>query len=292
MGGPSARIKSIEILEVISSALKTFRSESSSALDDLDIELHRALNWIHQDRTEYWKQELRRSDEKVSEAKIQLKQAQSSRKLQDYRPSCVDEQRALERAKQRNKTAEMKCKAVQHWTQTIDRAVTAVQRARGQFSLWLDSDVEKAIAALNRMSETLETYVTLEAPARPTDSIVLQASKSLQEFSGDELPSAAAPLTPAAATANPATETTTATTAVGNATVPETSAAASVTTSPAATDAPAADTTSTDTAVRGEAAGTTVADIAAVGAEKAVAEAVGVVATAIAAPGEPKETSP
>jgi hypothetical protein len=180
MGQP-ARVKSIEALDVIASALKTFRGDSLSALDDLDIELHRALEWIHHDRTEYWKRELRRAEDKVTEAKLQLKQAQTARRMDDYRPDCVDEQRALERAKQRLRIAEQKVKAVQVWTHTIDRAVSACQQARTQFVIWLDSDVPKGIASLKRMTGSLETYVALQVPVNPNAPAVLATGTSQEE---------------------------------------------------------------------------------------------------------------
>jgi hypothetical protein len=40
-----------------------------------------------------------------------------------------------------------------------------VQRSRIRFLGWLDTDLAQAIAALNRMSASLESYTTLEAPA-------------------------------------------------------------------------------------------------------------------------------
>ncbi len=172
MGQP-ARVKSIEVLEVIASALKTFRADSLSALDDLDIELHRALEWIHHDRTEYWKRELRLSEEKVTEAKLRLKQAETARRMDDYRPDCVDEKRVLERAKQRFRVAEQKVKAVQTWTHTIDRAVSACQQARTQFVVWLDDDIPKGVASLKRMTGSLETYVALQVPVDPNAPAVL-----------------------------------------------------------------------------------------------------------------------
>jgi hypothetical protein len=186
--GQSARVKSIEVLDVIASALKTFRADSLSALDDLDIELHRALEWIHHDRTEYWKRELRRSEDKLIEAKLQLKQAQTSRRMDDYRPDCVEEQRALERAKQRLRTAEQKFKAVQLWTHNIDRAVSTCQQARTQFVIWLDGEVPKGVAALKRMSGSLETYVSLQVPVDPNAPAV-RATDTSQAGAGDAEPS-------------------------------------------------------------------------------------------------------
>ena len=86
-------------------------------LDDCRSRSQRALEWIHHDRKDYWAEELRRSWEGLSPARIQLQQAQVSRRIAGHEPACIDEKRALERAKRRLETAEQKVQAVKQWTQ-------------------------------------------------------------------------------------------------------------------------------------------------------------------------------
>ena len=109
--------------------------------------------------------ELRRSWEGVSAARIQLQQAQVSRRIAGREPACIDEKRALERAKRRQETAKQKVQAVKHWTQVLDRAADEFQQSRTQFATWLDTDLVEAVAALNRMSVSLESYTSLAGPA-------------------------------------------------------------------------------------------------------------------------------
>ena len=112
----SARVTSIDVLQTMAAAVQRFRGEAAGVLDDLEIEIHRALEWIHHDRKDYWTHELRRSYEAVSQARLQLQQAQTARRIAGHEPSCIDEKRALDRAKRRLEIAEQKVKAVQHWT--------------------------------------------------------------------------------------------------------------------------------------------------------------------------------
>ena len=50
-----ARVTSIDVLPTAGRArLQKFRGEAAGALDDLEIEVRRALEWIHHDRKEYW----------------------------------------------------------------------------------------------------------------------------------------------------------------------------------------------------------------------------------------------
>ena len=159
-----ARVTSIDVLQTTASALKKFRGEAAAAIDDLDAEIRRALEWIHHDRKEYWTQELRRGNERMTEAKLQWQQARVSRRIEGNEPACVDEQRAFEKAKRHVEMVEEKVRAVQHWQRAIDQAIDEFQPSRTQFTTWLEVDLLQAVAALNRMSESLGSYVSLGTP--------------------------------------------------------------------------------------------------------------------------------
>ena len=161
----SAKVTSIDTLPLVAASLQKFRGESAVALDDLEIELRRIVEWIHHDRKQYWSKERDRAYENLTQARLQLQQARVSRRIGDHEPACVDEKRAVARAKRRLETAYQKVDEVRRWTVLIDRAVDDFQRSRTQFASWLDTDLQRAVAALNQMSESLVSYISLEAPA-------------------------------------------------------------------------------------------------------------------------------
>ena len=163
----SAKVTSIDTLPLVAAALQKFRGESAVALDDLEIELRRIVEWIHHDRKQYWSKERDRAYENLTQARLQLQQARVSRRIGDHEPACVDEKRAVARAKRRLETAYQKVDEVRRWTVLIDRAVDDFQRSRTQFASWLDTDLQRAVAALNQMSESLVSYISLETPADP-----------------------------------------------------------------------------------------------------------------------------
>jgi hypothetical protein len=167
-----ARVTSIDVLQTVAGALQRFRSDSNMTLDELDMSVRRALEWIHHDRKDHWDRELRRSEEAVTQARLALRQAKMSRRIDDHEPECVDEQRALERAKRRYDTAQRKVAAVKHWARAIEHAVDEYQRDRIQFLLWAEGDLGKAMAALGRMGASLESYVSLEAPTVDTEKLL------------------------------------------------------------------------------------------------------------------------
>lgn len=163
----SARVTSIDVLPLLAAALQKFRGEAANAVDDIDSEVRRSLEWIHHDRKDYWAKELRRAEEAVNQAQVQLQQAMTMRRVADHSPSCIDEKRALEKAKRRRETAQKKLAAVKHWETTLEREADDFHRSRTQFTAWLDVDVSRAAVALNQMSESLVTYISMKAPDEP-----------------------------------------------------------------------------------------------------------------------------
>src|ERR1039458_8332867 len=95
----SAKVTSIDVLPLLAAALQKFRGEGISALDDLETELRRLLEWIHHERKDFWTQELHRAQEALTQARLQLQQAMTVRRVAGHEPSCVDERRALDCAK-------------------------------------------------------------------------------------------------------------------------------------------------------------------------------------------------
>jgi hypothetical protein len=184
--GRTAKVASIDVLPLLAAAVQKFRSEGQSAVDDLETELRRALDWIHHERKDHWAQEWRRANEALIQARLKLQQAMVTRRVADREPSCIDEKRAVERATRRVATAQRKIEAVRRWTATIDRAADDFRRARTQFATWLDIDVSRAAAALDQMSESLVTYISLEAPSEAVRPVAPKEAGTGSEPGGSD----------------------------------------------------------------------------------------------------------
>jgi hypothetical protein len=161
---PAARLTSIDVIPLLATALQKFRYEAAGAVDDIVNEVRRALEWVHHDRKDYWAHEARRAQDALNQARIALQQAMTMRKVGDRPPSCIDEKRAVEKAKRRVELTQQKMQAVRHWESTLDRASDDLRRARTQFDTFLDSDISRAIAVLNDMAESLTAYVSMKTP--------------------------------------------------------------------------------------------------------------------------------
>ncbi len=197
MGRP-ARVKSIDALQSMSAALECFHDHVRSALDDLEMEINRALQWIGQDCRQYWKQEVRRAWDNVTEAKLQLEHALIFRRGERQHSACMEEKKALERAKRYLELAQSKEQAIGHWALAIERAVHEYRGIRTNLVDWLDADFPRAVAVLGRMISNLESYIRLEAPAddlapiiglataSPADAQAADTSQNANEKTGEE----------------------------------------------------------------------------------------------------------
>ncbi len=139
-----ARLTRIDAAEEMAAAVDAFRNEALAAIEMLDMEIRRALEWIHNDRHEHWNHEVRRGWERITEARVQLQQAMTARRIGDHNPACIDEKKALARAKRRLEIAQRKVEAVRHCERTIDHAVDEYRGARTPLCIWLESEAPKA----------------------------------------------------------------------------------------------------------------------------------------------------
>lgn len=161
----SAKVQSIDALDHLSLAVRAFAQEASAALDEVRMDLHRALQWVQYDQKDYWSQESRRAQEAVAEARINLERKRMFR-YGDQEPSCQEEKKALEAAKRRVDRAREKMEAVKRWSRLLERESHECRGGIAPLGDWLQADAPRALAMLKRLSLALESYVDLVLPAQ------------------------------------------------------------------------------------------------------------------------------
>jgi hypothetical protein len=86
-------------------------------------------------------------------------------------PACREEKMALDKAKRRLAVAQEKVEAVRRWSHVVEHQSIELTGSVAQLADWLQAELPKALAALERMSEALETYAAAgaaPAAARPS----------------------------------------------------------------------------------------------------------------------------
>jgi predicted phage gp36 major capsid-like protein len=179
-----AKLTTIDAVPEMSAAIEQFRAEAMAALEELEMEIRRAVEWIQHDRLDHWNREIHRGWDRISESRVQLQQAMTSRRIGNDDPSCIDEKKAVERAKRRLDQAQEKLEATKHWARTIERAVNEYIGSRTALATWIDCEAPKAVSALQRIADQLEKYLAIqpEAMSHGTSSGMLVGMTDLMKL--------------------------------------------------------------------------------------------------------------
>ena len=159
-----ADVKSIETLAFVRSAFAAFAHETGQALAEVEMQGQRAVEYICVDRAAYWKAEIRRASDLVNKAIKDLEHCRTFKKVGDNTPSCIEEKKALEKARQKLARAEQKAEAVRRWTPIVQQQFreTCVRLVR--FRDVIDVDCPRAMAELERMLKALDAYRQVSSP--------------------------------------------------------------------------------------------------------------------------------
>ena len=178
-----ADVKSLDTLAFLKAALAQFAHESNQALSEVEIQGQRAVDWITEDMAAFWKSEIRRRSDLVNNAKKDLEHCRTFKKVGNNQPSCIEEKKALEKAKAMLEHAERKAEAVRRWTPVVTQQFreTCVRLVR--FREVIDIDCPRSMARLERMLRSLDQYTSATSPAasRGEGGATGSVSRSLDE---------------------------------------------------------------------------------------------------------------
>lgn len=186
-----AHVGSIDAVRDFRAALRTFLEEARDALDSFDMELNRTLEWLLEYQPQYWKQEVRRSQEAVVEARIELNRCRATKLPGGETPSCSEEKKMLERAQRRERLAEEMVEIVRKWSHTAEREAAEYHGRANQLGNVLETDVPKSLALLDRVLGRLETYLAANSQHSVlSDEAAASAARVLEEASNISTPAA------------------------------------------------------------------------------------------------------
>lgn len=160
----SAKVTAIEALSNFRGSLLEFEHSVRSVLETLSSQANRGAEWIETDRTLYWPQQVRERGEQLGEAQNRLAYRQMI-KVGDHQPACDEEKKQVRLAKARLQEAHDKLELVQHWRRVIRHEAHEFNSRLGKLRRWLDSDLPRAISALEQMHAALGRYAQRGAGA-------------------------------------------------------------------------------------------------------------------------------
>lgn len=167
----SAQVTSIDAVREFRAALLQFGGDAEDAVVMLTLEARKFIQWLQQDRARYWPEQTRKAQEWVVQARNELDRCQLHYGSEDA-PSCFDQKKSLDRAKRRLRLCEDKVKIVKRWINTVRQELDAFHGELAKMNNWLETDLPRAAAALERMLRALDKYVgdyqSLEAASEST----------------------------------------------------------------------------------------------------------------------------
>jgi len=162
-----ADVKSIDTLAFVKAALISFAHETGQAISEVELEGRRGIDWITVDQAAYWKAEIRRAADLVNKAIKDLEHCRTFKKVGDNQPSCIEEKKALEKARARLARAEQKAEAVRRWTPVVLQQFRETCVRLVHFQEVVDVDAPRAVARVEQMLRALDAYREVASP-RPS----------------------------------------------------------------------------------------------------------------------------
>ena len=159
-----AEVKSIDTLAFVKAALAAFGHQTGQSLAEVEMQAQRAVDWICIDQAVFWKTEVRRAADGVNQAMKDLQHCRTFKKVGNNEPSCIEEKKALEKAKKRLARAEAKAEAVRRWTPVVRQQFQETGVRMTRFREVIDIDCPKAVARLERMLRSLDHYSNTAPP--------------------------------------------------------------------------------------------------------------------------------
>ena len=163
-----ADVKSLDTLSFVKAALASYAHETGQAIAEVELEGRRAVDYITVDMAAHWKAEVRRCNDQVNQAIKDLEHCKAFKKVGNNQPSCIEEKKALEKAKQRLARAEQKAEAVRRWTPIVQQQFREACVRLVRFREVVDVDCPRAMAQLERMLKALDAYRQVASPTDGT----------------------------------------------------------------------------------------------------------------------------
>jgi len=185
-----ADVKSLDTLAFVKAALAAYAHESGQAIDEVELEGRKAVDYITVDQAAFWKAEVRRCNDLVNQAIKDLEHCRAFKKVGDNQPSCAEEKKALEKARAKLANAERKAEAVRRWTPVVLQQFRETCVRLVHFREVIDVDCPRAIARVEKMLRSLEAYGQMSSPQPGTPGAATGGGAASVARQADEMPAA------------------------------------------------------------------------------------------------------
>ena len=165
-----ADVRSIDAVLEWHAALTNYGHTLAEAMSGVEVEIHRANEWLHEQLVR-WQRAIRDCEDEVVQAKAEL----AARRFPGFdgrMPDTSTQEKNLRKAKARLEHAEEKVLVIRSWIGKLPKAIDEVYRGPAHRLVnFLEAELPRGLALLDRRIAGLESYAGLRADYAPGPSM-------------------------------------------------------------------------------------------------------------------------
>ncbi len=165
----SAHVRSLDSVRQFAASVALFQEEARLCVSSLEMQLQKILGWLERDRPAFWKREVEICYRNISEARVRLHQCQM-RRHGDFKPTCFEEKKDLEKAKKEMEFAQKQIPVVKHWNMAAHREANEYRGRSSQMTQLIERDLPRLLALLHHAIDRLEAYGDVAGPVNEAKS--------------------------------------------------------------------------------------------------------------------------
>lgn len=183
------KVEDLEVFRLFRAALLKFAQAAGESLSHADGEISRTHTWLENEQATYWQGQIRKRTEMVAAARDALRQKKLFKDSTGRTPNAIQEEKALAQCLAALEHAQAKFEAVRKWLPKLEKAAELYSGGVSRLQGTVTGDIPKAVALLDRLAETLEEYVQIEAPAgHLPDSVTTAPAEESLSRGGEAAP--------------------------------------------------------------------------------------------------------
>ncbi len=140
-----------------------------NSLSGVDMELRRMRDWLERDQLGYWQAQIKRRQEELMQARADLHRRKISQQGSEA-VSDADQKEALREAQRRLRVAEEKVALVKKLIPMLHHAIAEYHSHSQPLGDHLAGGFDRSVAALEKMTRSLEAYLATAVPTAPGTS--------------------------------------------------------------------------------------------------------------------------
>ena len=153
----SVNIKSLDALQEFRSALIQFIDKAKRATSAAESEVFSVQGWVSNTQLMYWRSEIRKSEEKLSQAKSELYRASISQPDNPRGPT--DQIKLVQKRQEEIKNAHQQLARTQHWARILEHQNHEYRSAMTPLTASLDGDLQKTVVKIDNAIASIELYL-------------------------------------------------------------------------------------------------------------------------------------